>query len=146
MVTTKNRRASRHGRALAVLLTIGLAAAGTAGPAAGRTIGVPGDAPSIKGAMIRARAGDIILVSCGTYREHDIIVKPGVSLWSGTLQPDCAVIDAGGRGRCLIFPAGADTTTRVVGFTLRGGTALGEGLAGQEEQQGCEQCERLLHW
>ncbi len=96
----------------------------TTAPAAARTISVPGNAPSIKGAMIQARAGDIILVSCGTYREADIRVKPGVSLWSGTLQPDCVTIDAGGQGRCLIF-SNADSTTNVVGFTLRGGKASG---------------------
>ncbi len=91
-------------------------------PSSARTISVPGNAPSIKGAMIQARSGDIILVSCGTYRESDIRVKPGVSLWSGTLQPDCVTIDAGQQGRCLIF-SDADSTTNVVGFTLRGGTA-----------------------
>lgn len=80
--------------------------------------------------MIKARAGDIILVSCGTYREANIQVKPGVSLWSGTLQPDCVTIDAGGQGRCLLF-SGADSTTSVVGFTLRGGVAHGPGEAGQ---------------
>lgn len=87
------------------------------------TISVPGDSPSLKGAMIKARAGDIILVSCGTYYEFDILMKPGVSLWSSTLQPDCVTIDARGQGRCLIF-SDADSTTTVVGFTFKGGRAI----------------------
>lgn len=94
-----------------------------------RTISVPGDSPSIKGAMIRARAGDIILVSCGTYRETNIQVKSGVSLWSGTLQPECVTIDAGGQGRCLQFND-ADASTSVAGFTLRGGQVQGAGKDG----------------
>jgi len=86
---------------------------------AGGTLSVPGSAPTIKGAMLKAKPGDIILVSCGTYNEHDIHIKSGVALWSGTLQPDCVTIDAGGRGRALIF-ADADTNTAVVGLTLTG--------------------------
>jgi hypothetical protein len=94
-----------------------------------RTISVPGTSPTIKGAMIQARAGDIILVSCGIYREANIQVKPGVSLWSGTLQPDCVTVDARGQGRCLIFTA-TDSTSSVVGFTFRGGRAAGDATDG----------------
>ncbi len=106
---------------LPVLLITILAIFGSS-PIFARTIAVPGNAPSIKGAMIQAQSGDIILVSCGTYRENDIWVKAGVSLWSSTLQPDCVTIDAGDQGRCLIF-SNADSNTNLVGFTLRGGRA-----------------------
>jgi len=92
------------------------------------TISVPGDSPSIKGAMFKARPGDIILISCGTYFESDILVKPGVSLWSGTLQPDCVTIDAQSKGRCLIIVE-ADSTTSVVGITFRGGQASADNLS-----------------
>ena len=107
-----------------MIITVGL------GPraAAGRTIAVPDDVATIGAAMAGATAGDIILVGCGTYNEHDIQVKSGVSLWSGTLQSDCVVIDAGGRGRVLVF-ADCDSTTAVVGFTLRGGATSGDGGA-----------------
>jgi len=109
-------------RLLAVLLLV------AAGPSAARTIAVPDDAATIGGAMEIARAGDIILVSCGTYLEHDIVVRSGVSIWSGTLQPDCVVIDAGGRGRVLVFE-NCDPSTSVVGVTLRGGRSDGDGGA-----------------
>jgi len=97
-------------------------------PAIARTIGVPGDAATISGAMAMANRGDIILVSCGTYHERNIQMKSGVSLWSGTLQADCAVIDAQGRGRILDF-TDCDSTTAVVGFTLKGGLSPSDGGA-----------------
>lgn len=96
----------------------------------GKTLSVPETSPNIKAAMEQAKAGDIILVSCGTYFEHDIIVKPGVSLWSGTLQPSCVTIDAQGKGRGLVF-ANADSTTSIVGFTIIGGLANPEDHWGQ---------------
>ncbi len=92
------------------------------------TIAVPGNAPTIKAALALARPGDIVLVECGVYRESGIRVPPGINLWSGTLQPDCVTIDAGGQGRVLEF-AVCDSTTSVVGFTLRGGATDGDGGA-----------------
>ena len=92
------------------------------GPAMAKTLSVPESSPTIKGALIKAKAGDIILVSCGTYYEHDIMMKPGVALWSGTLQPGCVTIDAQSKGPVFLF-SDADTNTALVGFTLRGGAA-----------------------
>ena len=93
-------------------------------PAHTKTLSVPESSPTIKGALIKAQPGDIVLVSCGTYFEHDIIMKPGVALWSGTLQPGCVTIDAQGKGQVFHF-TDADTNTHLVGFTLRGGIAQG---------------------
>ena len=50
---------------------------------AARTWSVPGDASTIAGAVELAQSGDLILVGCGVYREHDIVLKAGVKLWSG---------------------------------------------------------------
>ncbi len=91
-----------------------------------KTLAVPGSSPTIKGALIIAQPGDIVLVSCGTYFEHDIAMKPGVALWSGTLQPGCVTIDAQGKGQIFKF-ADADTNTALVGFTLKGGLAQASG-------------------
>jgi hypothetical protein len=88
--------------------------------ASARTIAVPEDHATITAALEAAQSGDFVLVGCGTYRERNLRLKSGVSLWSATLQPDCAVIDAGGRGRVFVFED-CDSTTVVVGFTLRGG-------------------------
>jgi len=91
-------------------------------PGSARTLSVPESSPTIKGALIKAQPGDIVLVACGTYFEHDITMKPGVALWSGTLQPGCVTIDAQGKGQVFQF-SDADTNTALVGFTLRGGLA-----------------------
>ena len=97
-----------------------LAAAAVGAPAAGAgaaTLAVPGDEPTIGRALARARPGDVVLVACGTYREHDLVLPAGVSLWSGALDPACATIDAGGRGRVLVCD-GVDTTSSIVGFWI----------------------------
>lgn len=92
------------------------------------TLAVPEDYATIGDALAAATAGDFVLVGCGTYRERNLHVKAGVSLWSATLQPDCVTIDAEGRGRVLMFDA-CDTTTAVVGLTLRGGVTPNDGGA-----------------
>lgn len=97
-------------------------------PAQAATLAVPEDHATIGAALQAASAGDIVLVGCGTYRERNLRIKTGVSLWSATLQPDCVIIDAEGRGRVLMFDA-CDTTTAVVGLTLRGGLTANDGGA-----------------
>ncbi len=94
------------------------------------TIAVPGDAPTIARGLALARPGDVVLVACGTYREHDLVVPAGVSLWSGSMQPGCVVIDAAGAGRVLVCE-GVDSTSAIVGFTFTGGRVSGEGDAGR---------------
>ena len=42
------------------------------------TIHVPSQEPSIQAGLNAASAGDTVLVSCGTYYEHDIDMKPSV--------------------------------------------------------------------
>lgn len=105
-----------------VIVVVMFALVAGQGPTAARTLAVPDTYPTIGAALAEAVAGDFVLVSCGVYRERNLRVPPGVSLWSATLQPDCAVIDAEGRGRVLEF-VGCDSTTAVVGLTLRGGRA-----------------------
>ncbi len=95
-------------------------------PGVAKTLSVPESSPTIKGALLKAQSGDIVLVSCGTYFEHDIVLKPGVALWSGTLQPGCVTIDAQGKGRVFRI-SNADTNTALVGFTLRGGLVQSTG-------------------
>ncbi len=117
-------------RVLLLLLCILLVCTAGSSVTLARTISVPGQAPTISQAIARAESGDLILVSCGTYQESNIVLKSGIKIWSGTLQPDCVTIDAGGKGRVFICD-GVDTTTSVVGFTLIGGLATaGNGANG----------------
>lgn len=84
-----------------------------------------GDAPTIQAGIDSAAAKDTVLVGCGDYFEHDIALKPAVTLRSETDDPDCARIDAQGLGRVLVA-IGAAPLARIEGFTITGG----QGLAG----------------
>lgn len=61
-----------------------------------------GDAPSIAAAVWGAAAGDTVLLACGTYFEHDILVTVPLTIRSEGGTADGAVIDAGQRGRVLV--------------------------------------------
>jgi len=70
---------------------------------------------TISQAIVRARAGDTILVSDGVYKE-DIFVKAGVYLKAANLHG--AILDGDGRGNVVTLAAGSG----VEGFEIRNGT------------------------
>jgi len=85
---------------------------------------VPVDAPTIQAGLDSAVAGDQVLVICGTYLEHDIVLQSGVFLSSLTSDPTCTTIDAQGLGSVFrgdSLMAG----TFISGFTITGGQASG---------------------
>ena len=79
-------------RLLCVLAAASLLALSTVAMAA--TIHVPADQPTIQAGLDAASYGDTVLVACGTYYEHDIIMKSGVCLISETGEADCVTVDA----------------------------------------------------
>jgi predicted outer membrane repeat protein len=90
---------------------------------------VPSQCLTIQAGIDSASAGDIVLIACGTYFEHEIIMKSGVTLRSQTGQPDCVTIDAGGNGRvivCRLMEAG----TVLEGLTITGGYIGGDKISG----------------
>ncbi len=99
--------------AIALLLVV-------CGGALGSEIHVPGDEPTIQAGIDAASPEDVVIVACGTYFEHDIVMKSGVTLRSETGLPDCVTIDALQLGR-VIKSLGNDDTTLIEGLTLTGG-------------------------
>jgi hypothetical protein len=86
------------------------------------TWAVPADAPTIQAAIDFARAYDTVSIDCGTYYEHDLVLKPGMSLESASGEADCVTIDAGGLGRVLrCYDSGPDAS--IAGITFTGGSA-----------------------
>ena len=74
-------------------------------PASGRTWQVPDDVATIQAGIDAAAAGDTVLVSCGTYNEHDIEMKSGVCLVGETGSPGGVLIDAQALGDFAAFGA-----------------------------------------
>lgn len=91
-------------------------------PAQSRIWRVPADAPTIEAALDSALAGDVVQPACGTYREHDLALKPGVTLRSETGLPDCVVIDGQGLGRIALCNQPGEAA-RLEGLTLTHGNA-----------------------
>ncbi len=87
---------------------------------------VPGDFPTIAAACDTASVNDTVLVACGTYHEHGIIVAAGTTLLSESGVAGCVTIDADSSGRCIRV-MGGDHETVIKGFSITGGVAELEG-------------------
>ncbi len=89
-------------------------------PAVARTWKVPAVVGTVQAGLAAAAPGDTVLLSCGTYREHDLVVGAGVTLRSVTGDPGCAIVDAAAGGRVFVV-TGAHPAARIEGLTIRGG-------------------------
>ena len=87
------------------------------------TIHVPADQPTIQAGIDAASYGDTVLVACGIYYEHDLIMKSGVCLRSETGTANCVTIDAQQHSGWaqVIRCTDVDDSTRLEGLTLTGG-------------------------
>ncbi len=96
----------------------------------GITLHVPGDYPSIQGALMHAADYDTVLVAPGTYYEHvSWPDKHGLKLLS-EYGPDTTIIDAAGALRCITIDFSVDSTTVISGFTIcNGNMADGSGIS-----------------
>ncbi|MFN8179077.1 MAG: hypothetical protein U0167_14195 [bacterium] len=95
--------------------------------AAAATFRVPADYPTIQAALAVATAGDSVVVACGIYHEHGLVLPPGVTLLSQTRDSTCVTIDGDGLGRVLSCQGPGQTV--VQGLTIRGGHSF-EGYGG----------------
>jgi hypothetical protein len=84
------------------------------------TIHVPGDQPTVQAGIDAALAGDEVLVACGTYLEHDIQMKSGITLRGETGEAGCVILDAQQLGRVMIGQE-LDENTFISGITFTGG-------------------------
>jgi len=104
--------------------TVVLLAALSAAPVGAATRHVPATYPTIAAGLSAASAGDTVLVACGTYHEHALLMKSGVTLTSETGDPSCVTIDAEGLGRVMQCQ-GVSAATTIQGITFRNGHISG---------------------
>jgi hypothetical protein len=101
---------------------------GTGLPAGAATIHVPSDQPTVQAAIDVALPGDTVLVAPGVYTgpgNRDVDTEGKGIVIRSEAGAAVTVLDAGGSEtdphRCFEFHSGEPATTRIEGFTLRGG-------------------------
>ena len=113
---------------------------GNVGPAVSREWHVPDQVSTIAAAIDSAAVGDSVVIACGTYMEHDLAVKSGITIRSETGLPDCVTIDAQQLGLNLICDT-VDEMTAIVGIRMIAGSGDGGGAVrvngGSPRFEGC---------
>lgn len=117
---------------------------------AAETIRVPQDQPTVAAGLAAAGPGDVVLVACGTYLEHDLVMESGVTLRGETGDPACVTLDGEKQGE-ILQSVGVDSNASVEGITFnRGGVScvasspsftrcrfLNSGIVGSYGGMGC---------
>ncbi|MEE2907660.1 MAG: right-handed parallel beta-helix repeat-containing protein [Planctomycetota bacterium] len=112
-------------RIAAVVAGLSLALVGTSATIAD-TIHVPGDYPTIQGAVDAANNGDEIIVAPGTYTGtgDPVVDMLGKTIWLHSSDgPETTIIDGQGERRGLLCDNGETADIQVEGFTIRNGSA-----------------------
>lgn len=106
---------------------------------------VPGDSPTIQGAIDMAADGDEIVVSPGTYDEFDITFD-GKAVTVRSTDPDnsaivsSTVVDADRSGSVFRFVSGEGNGSVLAGLTITGGAASGGGARCDGSSPVIERC------
>jgi hypothetical protein len=91
-----------------------------------------GDAPTIQAGLDSATAGDTVLVACGTYYEHDVLMKPGVYLTAEMSPLGCVVLDVQQQGAGIVC-RGLCPSTTIDGLTITNALASAMELIGSTD-------------
>ncbi|MCH2148269.1 MAG: right-handed parallel beta-helix repeat-containing protein [Phycisphaerales bacterium] len=103
--------------ALAMLSMLAMASTGGA-----EILHVPDDESTIQSAIDRAQDGDMVVVAAGTWNETINLKGKDIVLRSAD-GPDLTVLDGSGLPGSIVYCVGGERrSTRIEGFTLRGGT------------------------
>jgi hypothetical protein len=89
-------------------------------------INVPGDSPTIQGAIDVAASGDTVLVAPGTYFENISFGGKAITVESAQ-GPEATIIDGNRAGSVVTFVSGEGPASVLRGFTLQRGFAGFEG-------------------
>ena len=93
---------------------------------------VPKDFQTIQDAINASSNGDTVLVQPGFYYEninlnaHRIVLGSLFLTTGDTLYISSTIIDGDSSGSVVTFESGEDSTTKIIGFTIRNGFALQE--------------------
>ena len=86
----------------------------------GTTWYIPGDSPTIQGALDLSAADDTVLVACGTYYEAGLTMTVPVTLRGETGELGCVIIDAQGTDT-ILYCDWSDGTAILEDITFTGG-------------------------
>src|SRR5262249_55018226 len=104
------------------IVFLGIVATPSASVHAG-VVRVPQDQPTIASALAVAVSGDSVVVSPGTYHEHDVMLPRAVTLRSESGDPANTILDAA-FGGTILRAEHAIGPVVIEGFTIMRGTAV----------------------
>ncbi|MFH1681758.1 MAG: right-handed parallel beta-helix repeat-containing protein [Candidatus Eisenbacteria bacterium] len=82
-----------------------------------------GDWPTIQMAIDSSSWGDTIVLGCGVFHEHGIVLRSGLTVVGETGSPECVVVD--GDGMDHVFVCSHVDEVAMKGLTITGGFAYG---------------------
>lgn len=94
-----------------------------------RVFHVPADSPTIQRAIERALDGDVVIVAPGTYRERIDFLGKAIEV-VGTEGPTRTILRSPGSDLVVAFRNGEGPDSRLMGFTITGGTGDFDGQGG----------------